>query len=42
MDVDDDEDETGDRVLQEQFNRFAIAMALQDTKMTQKIIQKMG
>uniref|UniRef100_A0A7I4BAZ2 MalT-like TPR region domain-containing protein n=2 Tax=Physcomitrium patens TaxID=3218 RepID=A0A7I4BAZ2_PHYPA len=42
VDVDDDEDETGDRVLQEQFNRFAIAMALQDTKMTQKIIQKMG
>lgn len=38
----DDDDETGDRVLEEQFNRFAMAMATQDSKLAQQIMQEMG
>lgn len=37
-----DDDETGDRVLEEQFNRFAMAMATQDSKLAQQIMQEMG
>lgn len=40
--VEDDDDETGDRVLDDQFNRFAMAMALQDSEMAQQIMQEMG
>lgn len=40
--VEDEDDESGDRVLEDQFNRFAIAMALQDSEMAQQIMQEMG
>lgn len=40
--VEDDDDESGDRVLEDQFNRFAVAMALQDSEMAQQIMQEMG
>lgn len=40
--VEDDDDESGDRVLEDQFNRFAMAMALQDSEMAQQIMQEMG
>jgi hypothetical protein len=40
--VEDDDDESGDRVLDDQFNRFAMAMALQDSEMAQQIMQEMG
>ena len=40
--VEGDDDESGDRVLEDQFNRFAMAMALQDSQMAQQIMQEMG
>ncbi|KAG0615637.1 hypothetical protein M758_5G057300 [Ceratodon purpureus] len=40
--VQDDDDESGDRVLEDQFNRFTMAMALQDSEMAQQIMQEMG
>jgi hypothetical protein len=41
-DYDDDDDESRDRVLEEQFNRFAIAMALQDNQMAERVMKEMG
>lgn len=38
----EDDEESDDRVLEEQFNRFTIAMALQDSEMAQQIMQEMG
>jgi hypothetical protein len=38
---DDDDDESGDRVLQEQFNRFAMAMALQDNELGEQVMEEM-
>lgn len=40
--VEDDDDGTSDRMLEEQFNRFAMAMATQDSQMAQKIMREMG
>lgn len=41
-DDDDDDDESCDRVLEEQFNRFAIVMALQDNQMAEQVMKEMG
>lgn len=40
-DDNDDDDESGDQVLQEQFNRFAMAMALQDNAVGEQVMEEM-
>jgi hypothetical protein len=40
--VEDDEDDSRDQVLQDQFNLFAMAMALDDDDMAEQAIQRFG
>lgn len=40
--MEDDEDDGRDHVLEEQFNRFAMAMALEDNGMAERVMEEMG
>jgi hypothetical protein len=40
--VEDDEDDSRDQVLQDQFNLFAMAMALDDDDMAEQVMQELG
>lgn len=40
--ADDDQDASRDQVRQEQFNRFAMAMALDDDGMAEQVMQELG
>lgn len=40
--MEDDEDDSRDQVLQDQFNLFAMAMALDDDDMAEQAIQRFG
>jgi hypothetical protein len=40
--ADDDQDTSRDQVRQEQFNRFAMAMALDDDGMAEQVMQELG
>ncbi len=40
--ADDDQDASRDQVRQEQFNRFAMAMALDDDGMAEQVMRELG